>query len=219
MAAAFAEPFQIYKFEASTVLNLSWHPQGDYLAVGGHQGVKIWDIRQSSKPMLLEVPGASLCSQWSPNGTFLASGNLDRTISVLNHKQPPPWLMQGFPGKVSHLAWMQSKRRCFAAAASDGITIWTQKTDKEWRSRVLTGHHSLIRAIDYQPNGDLLASADKEQQIKIWSDGQKLQQTLSGPLAGTHCLRWSQSGEMLAIGGMDGAVIIFFIENATKGFG
>lgn len=214
----FIEPFLKLKFETSTVLNLSWHPEGKYLAVGGHHGVKIWDIQKPVEPTLLEVPGASLCSSWSPKGTFLASGNLDRTISVLHHSQPPPWLMQGFPGKVSHIDWMQSTSLCLAAAASDGITIWTQKTNKEWQNRVLTGHKSLIRDIAFQPQGKLLVSAGDEKYIKIWSEGKKLQQTIDGPAEGTHCLAWNPTGQMLATGGINGEILIFNIQNEAKGF-
>lgn len=113
-------------FESSSVLDLAWHPAGQYLAAGGHGGVKVWDLQKPEvSPMLFEVPGASLSAAWSADGQYLASGNLDRTLSVLAWDKPPPWLMQGFPGKVSQIAWSDSPddSPLLAAACVDGITI------------------------------------------------------------------------------------------------
>ena len=88
-------------FEASSVLDLAWHPQQDWLAVGGHQGIKIWrDWDEDSD--LREIPASSLCVDWSPNGQYLASGNLDRTLLVWPWDKDIPWRMTGFPGRYGN---------------------------------------------------------------------------------------------------------------------
>lgn len=216
-----SQPHRILEFESSTVLNLTWHPSGSFLAVGGHGGVKIWDIREQTTPSVLQVPGASLSAAWSPDGTFLASGNLDRTLSVMDFGHPPPWLMQGFPGKVSAVAWASFSHERFqlAAVASDGISIWTQDSDQNWQSKVLTDHQSLVRDIAVQPSGPLLASASDEPHINLWTRAKKLQQQLPGPSEGTHCLAWNPTGELLAVGGQDGSILVFEIVPEGKGFG
>ncbi len=125
------------EFSNSSVFNLAWHPQGHLLAASGHGGVKVWHKGNWSKtPYFLQVPGASLDCSWSSDGTYLASGNLDRTISLLHWDNPPPWLMQGFPGKVSLVAWSDGlDKPLLAAACQEGISIWQQQQNK-WQSYI-----------------------------------------------------------------------------------
>ena len=207
-------------FEASTVLNLDWHPLGRLIAVGGHGGVKIWDIQTEAEPELLEVPGASLSTKWSEDGTYLASGNLDRTLSVLDYEQPPPWLMQGFPSKVRCIAWKKSlAQECLlAAVASDGISIWRRDPSSQWNSSVLTGHTALIQDIAFQPKGHILASGGNDPEIRLWNKRQELLQVVHASSAGTHCLSWNPSGHRLAVGGIDGTILMIELKHAGIGF-
>ncbi len=148
-------------FKASSVFSLAWHPQGSFLAASGHGGVKVWhrsDWKQ--EPYQLEVPGASLDCAWSSDGKYLASGNLDRTISLVDWNNTPPWLMQGFPGKVSQVTWShQGDKPLLAASCQEGITIWQfNHQSKNWQSHVLQ-HQKMVQAIAFFPNSSLLASA------------------------------------------------------------
>lgn len=46
---------------------------------------------------------------WSTDGKFIAEGNLDNTLTVVEWDCPAePWVMRGFPGKVRQLAWSQA---------------------------------------------------------------------------------------------------------------
>ena len=207
-------------FKASSVFSLAWNPQGDLLAASGHGGVKVWyksDWEQ--EPYQLEVPGASLHCAWSSDGKYLASGNLDRTISVLHWDNPPPWLMQGFPGKVSQVTWSyQESKPLLAASCQEGITIWQlDHQSNNWQSHVLQ-HQKIVQAIAFAPNSSLLASAGNDGCIQIWQQGKNLIQTLKG-VTGFSCLAWHPTGKYLAAGGQDGALTIWQPSLFSKGFG
>ncbi|WP_199464323.1 WD40 repeat domain-containing protein [Acaryochloris thomasi] len=206
------------EFESSSVLDLAWHPAGEYLAVSGHGGVKIWDLQTPEMPLLLfEVPGASLTCRWSADGQYLASGNLDRTLSVLAWEKPPPWLMQGFPGKVSHITWADGAA-LLAAACVDGITVW-RREGGNWNSHVLTEHQGFVNAIAFQPQTQLLASGGEDQRVLLWKGAKKVNQTLKGLSAGVACLAWHPLGHYLVGGGMDGQLMIWCMDTPSKGFG
>ena len=204
--------------------------KGQYLAVSGHEGVKIWDLGlnpsdlNTQEPKRLDVPGASLGASWSHCGQYLASGNLDRTLSVLDWENPPPWLMQGFPGKVSLVAWPDSSPPDhpphLAAACMDGITIWQREsaTGGSWHSTVLTEHDGFIRAIAFQPNSTLLASAGDDSKVILWKEAQTIHQTLQGPKSGTACLAWHPKGNHLALGGIDGTLMVYGPDESGQGF-
>lgn len=206
-------------FEASSVFNLAWHPQGNLLAASGHGGVKVWhDSNWMQKPDQLEVPGASLDCAWSYDGQYLASGNLDRTISLLHWDNPPPWLMQGFPGKVHQVAWSQKKDNpLLAASCQEGITIWQfNHQSKNWQNHILK-HQKMVQAIAFSPNSSLLASTGDDGCIKLWQQGKKLIQTLPGT-AEFSCLAWHPQGKYLAAGGKNGELMIWQRSLSGKGF-
>lgn len=217
-------------FEASSVLALAWHPEGKQLAVSGHRGVKIWQCDNwTAVPELIEVPGASLSVDWSPDGAYLASGNLDRTLTVVHSGTPLPWLMQGFPGKVRQIDWapatpgqqavepMTEKAPVVAAACMEGITVWQQQ-GTVWENRVLQQHGGTVKAIAFHPTHRLLASAGEDGRLCLWNQAKTLQQTLRGVGRGFSALAWHPQGIYLAAGGDQGDVMIWSPSNRGQGF-
>ncbi len=213
-------------FQDSSVLHLAWHPQGTRLVVSGHGGLKVWPAADwSQSPRSVAVPGASLYAAWSADGRYLGSGNLDRTLTVAEWDKPPPWLMQGFPGKVRQLAWSmpvtQSGSPLLAAACVEGITVWEREAsaDAGWRSRVLQHHTERVNAIAFQPDSLLLASAGQDGHIGLWLDGKRLSQNLKRFQEGVSCLNWNSTGDKLAAGGTAGDFNIWIVSPRAKGFG
>lgn len=207
-------------FSASSVFSLAWNPQGNRLAASGHGAVKVWDSSNwKQTPYQLEVPGASLDCAWSSDGQYLASGNLDRTISLLHWDHPPPWLMQGFPGKVSQVVWSNHPNQpLLAASCQEGVIIWHfDPQSQNWQSHVLQ-HQKIVEAIAFSPNSSLLASAGKEGCIQIWQQGKQQIQTLKG-VTGFSGLAWHPTGQYLAAGGQEGELMIWQPSLLSKGFG
>ena len=204
-------------FQNSSVFNLAWHPNGDLLAASGHGGVKVWSENWQKTPYLLQVPGASLNCAWSSDGAYLASGNLDRTISLLDWGNPPPWLMQGFPGKVSRVTWSKnSDKPLLAAACQEGISVWQQEKSK-WHSYILR-HEKTVKAIAFSPNSSFLATAGDDGNISLWQ-GNKLIKSLKGTNNGLSCLVWHPTGKYLAAGGQNGELLVYQESVSGKGFG
>jgi WD40 repeat protein len=146
-------------FDTSSALDVTWHPDGQRLSVSGYQGVKIWTAADwDDDPYLLTIPSASVAIAWSPDGKYIASGNLDRTITVLEWENPHPWVMRGFPGKIRQLAWSDLPTKVgvslLASASAEGIVVWEKQEDESlgWESRVLAGHESSVQSIHFQPD-------------------------------------------------------------------
>ncbi|MEO1446965.1 MAG: hypothetical protein AAFV46_12180 [Cyanobacteria bacterium J06635_11] len=212
-------------FVASSVLGLAWHPDGQRLAASGHTSVKVWAVDDwCGPPELIEVPGASLSVAWSADGQYLASGNLDRTLTVVSWGNPPPWLMQGFPGKVRQVDWAPSPSGAsagevpvVAAACVEGITLW-RRQGKNWQSTVLEKHKGKVEAIAFHPTESLLASAAQDGRLCLWKQAKSLQQTLRGVKAGFSAIAWHPQGHYLAAGGSHGELIIWAPSNRGAGF-
>jgi WD40 repeat protein len=218
-------------YQASSVLALAWYPSGDQLAVSGHGGVSLWNgDTWEQEDYQLKVPGASISLAWSPDGEYLASGNLDRTLSVLRWGSPPPWLMQGFPGKVRQVEWVPmglSPSPQVIAVCANGVTVWSQKSGQNgWQNSVLQGHEGTVQAIAHHPTQPLLASGSADGQVFLWKESKKLGQRLkvrsrsdsSGVSPGISCLAWHPTGESLAVGCGDGRIELWSPSQRGRGF-
>lgn len=212
-------------FDASSVLGLDWRCDGQYLAVGGYQGVKIWNSQNwDDDPYVLPVPSASLAIAWSPDSKYLASGNLDRTLTVLEWGNPSPWVMQGFPGKIRQLAWSeaaaQTNASLLAASSVEGIVVWKKHPDESvgWEGSVLARHEGVVEAISFQPGSCLLGSAAEDGWVCLWPQAKQLGQILEGAPNGFSCLAWHPRKQQLAAGGQNGELLIWSKTLRGQGF-
>ncbi|MEZ2231384.1 hypothetical protein [Microcoleus sp.] len=203
-------------FDSSSILDLAWHPVDKYLAISGYQGVKVWNAADwNDDPDILSVPSVTGAISWSSSGKYLACGNMDNTLIVNEWGNSEPWVMQGFPGKVRHLAWSDRTNSLgdplLAAASSEGISVWERQADESvgWEAWGLEVHEKVVQAIGFQPNTLLLASASEDGQLCLWYEAQELLQILEGVEAGFSCLSWHPQGQFLAAGGNNGELLVW----------
>jgi WD40 repeat protein len=213
-------------FEASSVLDLAWHPSGNFLLLAGNQSVKTWGREDwDGDPQVRETGGASGAIAISPHGQYLASGNNDRTLLVWEWENPYPWQMQGFPGKVQQLAWSTTKAQggapLLASTSAENVVVWTKAESEAqgWTSQVLDLHSGVVRAIAFQPQSTLLATAAEDGWVCLWQKATQAAQILEGAKDGFSTLSWSPQGKYLAAGGCGGEVMVWAKAMAGKGFG
>jgi WD40 repeat protein len=224
--AALGDIATTLNFETSSALDLTWHPDGQRLTVGGYQGVKIWTAEDwDDDPYLLTIPSASVAIAWSPDGKYIASGNLDRTITVLEWDNPHPWVMRGFPGKIRQLAWSDGLTKAgtslLATASAEDIVVWEKQVDETvgWASHGLLAHEGTVQSIHFQPSTRLLASAAVDGWVNLWQGTQGLTQALNGAPEGFSCLSWHPNGNQLAAGGQNGELLVWVKTRRGCGFG
>jgi WD40 repeat protein len=213
-------------FENSTVLDLTWHPNGEWLTVSGYQGVKIWSASDwDADPMVLEIPSASTLVVWSPDGKYMASGNIDRTISVVEWENfGLPWVMRGFPGKIRQLVWSDTALKrgapLLASSSSQSIVVWEKHPDDTvgWEGKVLGEHGDRVQAMQFQPGTATLATAGQDGWLVIWQK-HRIAQSLEGAPEGFSSLVWHPQAQFLAAGGQQGEVIVWSRSVRAQGFG
>jgi WD40 repeat protein len=213
------------QFENSSILDLVWHPQGSHLIASGNHGVKIWPRDNwDADPEVREIAAASMAITLSPDGQYLASGNLDCTLLVWPFDSDFPWRMRGFPGKVRQLAWSEvtvGQAPLLASASGPNVIIWRKKSNANdgWDPQVLDLHEQRVNAIAFQPGSTLLASAADDGQLCLWKKAQQVAQILEGAPQGFSNLAWSPHGKWLAAGGQQGEWLVWKHSRRGKGFG
>jgi WD40 repeat protein len=212
-------------FTNSSVLDLAWRPNGENIAIAGDGRVKVWDTKDwDDDPYLIDLPSAGIVTAWSTDSKYIASGNLDNTITVLEYGSLHPWVMRGFPGKISNLAWSQplsNNAPLLAASSIEGIAVWKKESEDQdgWNASVLTLHNSRIQALAFHPHSLLLASAANDGWLGLWTKAKQVGQILEGAPGGFSCLAWDREGKQLAAGGQNGELIIWLKSMRGKGFG
>ena len=203
-------------FNDSSILGIDWRKDGKYLAINGYKGVKIWSTQDwNAEPFIFSIPSVSITTIWSPDGEYLASGNMDRTLTVLQWENPDPWVMRGFPGKIRQLAWSDLKTSTgapiLAASSVEGIVVWEKSVDESvgWEARILTNHVDIIQAISFAPQSLILASAGADGWLCLWDENQEVSQILTDTEAGFSTLSWHSQGQLLATGSEQGELIIW----------
>lgn len=224
--ATTAEVVTTLNFENSTVLDVTWHPDGERLTVAGYQGIKVWSATDwDEDPYFVLIPSASTIIAWSPDGKYIASGNIDRTISVIEWENPGnPWIMRGFPGKIRQLVWSDTilKRGAplLASSSSQSIVVWERHSEESvgWEGQVLGQHEDRVQALQFQPGSSLLASAGAEGWVAVWRKS-RVGQMLDGAPGGFSGLAWHPKGHQLAAGGQQGELVVWSKVMRGKGFG
>lgn len=213
-------------FEASTVLDLDWRRDGKYLALAGYQGARVWHTADwDAEEEALDIPSATVAIAWSPDHQFIAEGNLDNTLTVMEWNNPAPWVMRGFPGKVRQLAWSEVPTSIgvpmLASCSGAAVVVWERDRDERvgWASRILGNHQGVVQAIAFQPGSLLLASAAEDGWVALWHRGTRLIQALTGASNGFSCLTWHPQGHQLAAGGLDGELLVWSQASRGQGFG
>ena len=221
-----AEIITTLNFESS-VLDLTWHPSGNQLTVAGYQSIKVWSaLGWDEDPEVIEIASASTIICWSPDGSYIASGNIDKTISVIDWQRPTePWLMRGFPGKIRQMVWTDAPVKqaapLLASASADSIVVWHRHPDNAvgWEGQVLGQHDARIQAMQFQPGSSMLASAGEDGWVVLWPKAARLGQMLKGASQGFSSLCWHPKGDLLAAGGRNGELIVWAKTVRGKGFG
>jgi len=219
-------------FENSSVQALAWHPDGNYLTVGGYQGIKIWSaLDWDQDPFVLPLPTAVRAIAWQDQGQCLVIATADETIIFLDYQNQEftlsPFQLSGFSSKIKAIAWSNSNfksnskhKNTFAIASGAEITIWEPhpNPDGGWIAEVFSEHKGRVNALEFQPQSKVLASADTDGKVYL-SKGNTSIQTLSANSEIT-CLKWHPQGHKLAVGTEKGEVLVWDIVSkpSSKGF-
>jgi len=212
-------------FAASTVLDLDWRRDGKYLALAGYQGARVWNAQDwDAEEEALEIPSATVAIAWSPDNQFIAQGNLDNTLSVVEWDNPSPWVMRGFPGKVRRLAWSPVPTSIgvpmLTSCSGAAVVVWERNRNQRvgWASQILGNHEGTVQAIAFQPGSLLLASAAEDGWVALYR-GTRLIQALTGAANGLSCLSWHPQGHQLVAGGLNGELLVWSQTLRGQGFG
>src|SRR6266496_2303506 len=151
---------------------------------------------------------------WSPNGKYIASGSLDKTVQVWatnpgEHFQP--YIYRGHRASVNSIAWSPNSQQIASGAADKTVQIMDAMTGNH--RYTYRGHTDTVSSISWSPDGKYIASGSWDKTVQVWNavtgavlytyDGYNVQAAQANPSKGVlpdliFAVAWSPNGKRIA---------------------
>ena len=180
------------------VRTVAFDPSGRFVAVGQDDRTITFIDAVNKKVISDPIKAHShriTSLAFSPNGQYLVSGSLDTTIALWDLSTPTRSIAAS------------STSNLLATSQGAVINLWDLTGGKTALLFSLYGHTDDITALAFSPEGSILASAERNNIIRLWdSNTGKLLGTLINEHRGITTLAISPDGTILASGGQDGMI-------------
>nr|XP_044249046.1 F-box-like/WD repeat-containing protein ebi [Drosophila takahashii] len=209
------------------VVALDWHPTGNLLATGSHDGhVRIWRTNCILQTTLEPHDTSIFVLKWSKCGNHILTGGGQKTAMVFGcglavqrylGVQEPIRRFTGHTGHVNAVRWCPQGELLSSGGDDRTLKIWNLSSDR--CCRTLQGHSGDITALAWSPTGDrtcnskekrILASASLDSTVRLWDvDTGSCIRTLNEPRDRIFTVAFSPDGRHLASGSFDQCIYIW----------
>ena len=167
---------------SSDVSSLAISSHGDRLvATSRNRPICVWDQdreagwKESRLPLHQPCGARSLCV--SPDGTLLAAGNVDGSISLWDLATDQPRLtLQSGKEMILGVAFSPDGATLAACSSDSRIYVWEVASGR--LQVALEGHHGPVTALAFSLDGHTLASGGEDQTVRLWDVGNQRQTAL-----------------------------------------
>ena len=186
----------------STITDIKWRHDGQQFAISAYNGVVLYDPTQPAPLRRFEWQGSTLTLEWSPDGSYIATGDQDSTVHFWMTETGQDLQMWGYETKVLELAW-SFNNRYLATGGGTQVVVWdcSGKGPANTKPIMLEEHQGLIKHLKFQHEGNLLASGGHDGMLGIWRVEKKKSVLLTSavfkdPIAG---IAWSPDDRCIAV--------------------
>ncbi len=147
---------------------------------------------------------------WSPNGKYIASGSLDKTVQVWaanpgQHFQPS--IYRGHTAGVLTVAWSPDSHRVASGSQDKTLQVWDALNGEHVVT--YTGHSDVVNTVAWSPDGTYLATGSADSSVRVWEVATgKQMYVYRGHRASVNSLVWSPDSKQIASGSTDKTVHI-----------
>ena len=208
------------------VREVSFHPTEPHIATVSDDGsVKIWDFNGQQLNSLDDHQAAVDAVAYSPDGRFLVTGGNDQTVILWDSDGNRLQTIENFPSTVLHLDFTQDGQWLadgeWLAISMDDGTVQIRQFDPDESAILeptvsLSGHAAGVTAVQFSPNGTLIATASVDGTTKIWNRFGKEVYALEGHDGRINGLDFNAAGTLLATASNDSTVKLWNLDSPSQ---
>jgi len=147
---------------------------------------------------------------WSPNGKYITSGSLDKTVQVWSanpgdHFQP--YIYRGHTAGVQAVTWSPDSNRVASGSMDKTIQVWDALSGDH--IAIYAGHTDTVNTVAWSPDGNYIATGAIDTTVRLWEVATgKQMYVYRGHSASVNSLVWSPDSQQIASGSTDKTVQI-----------
>lgn len=137
----------------------------------------LWDPLDTKKAVTRMTGHQDVVNQlsFSPDGRYIASASFDKKVRIWDGKTGKFLVtLPGHVARVYQVCWSSDSRFIVSASKDSTVKVWAAKFGgasgppaKPVAVETLSGHYDEVYALDWSPNGEIVASGSKDRTVKM----------------------------------------------------